>query len=64
MFTAKEVLFIVLMSMSSFYGAIVATRGLDTFGTGWLWLIMLWASGAIVGLLIGYIINNWSDDHA
>jgi len=64
MFTAKEVLFIVLMSMSSFYGAIVATRGLDTFGTGWLWLIMLWASGAIVGLLLGYIINNWSDDHA
>jgi hypothetical protein len=64
MFNAKDVLFIVFMSLFAFYGAIIATRGLDTFGTGWLWLIMLWASGFIVGLLLGYIINNWSDAHA
>ena len=64
MFTAKEVLSIVFMSMLAFYGAIIATRGLDTFGTGWLWLVMLWTSGLIVGLLMGYICNNWSDDHA
>ena len=64
MFTAKEVLSIVFMSMLAFYGAIIATRGLDTFGTVWLWLVMLWTSGLIVGLLMGYICNNWSDDHA
>ena len=64
MFTAKEVLALIFMSMLSFYGAIIATRGLDTFGTGYLWLIMLWASGLIVGLIVGYICNNWSDDHA
>jgi formate-dependent nitrite reductase membrane component NrfD len=64
MFTAKEVLALILMSMLSFYGAIIATRGLDTFGTGYLWLTMLWTSGLIVGLIVGYICNNWSDDHA
>ena len=64
MFTAREVLAIVFMAMLSFYGAIIATRGLDAFGTGYLWLIMLWASGLIVGLIVGYICNNWSDDHA
>jgi hypothetical protein len=64
MFTAKEVLSIVFMAMLAFYGAIIGTRGLDEFGTGWLWLIVLWTSGLIVGLLVGYICNNWSDDHA
>jgi len=64
MFTAKEVLALILMSMLSFYGAIIATRGLDTFGTGYLWLTMLWTSGLIVGLIVGYICNNWVDDHA
>jgi formate-dependent nitrite reductase membrane component NrfD len=64
MFTAREVLAIVFMAMLAFYGAIIATRGLDTFGTGYLWLCMLWSSGLIVGLLVGYLINNWSNDNA
>lgn len=64
MFTAREVLALIFSAMCAFYISIVATRGLDTFGTGWLWLIMLWSSGLIVGLLIGYICNNWSNDHA
>jgi len=60
MFTAREVLAIVFMAMLAFYGAIIATRGIDTFGGGYLWLCMLWASGLIVGQLIGYLCNNWN----
>mgnify|MGYP003650196618 CR=1 FL=1 len=56
MFTAREVLAIVFMAMLAFYGAIIATRGIDTFGGGYLWL---WASGLIVGQLVGYMCNNW-----
>ena len=46
---AKQIIWIILSPILSFYLLVIGVRGLDTFGTGWLWLGLFFAGAFLIG---------------
>ena len=46
---AKQIIGHILTPVISFYILVIGVRGLDTFGTGWLWLGLLFAGAFLIG---------------
>jgi len=46
---AKQIIWNILSPILSFYLLVIGVRGLDTFGTGWLWLGLLFTGAFLIG---------------